>query len=151
MTISSPAFADGGTIPRKYTCDGANVSPALQWKNVPEKAKSLALAVEDPDAPAGGWTHWVIYNIPAGSHGLSSQMPPTAHAANGTAQGANSFGKTGYGGPCPPSGAAPHHYYFRLYALDAELPPVPDAAALKAALKGHVLAAAALTGRYGRK
>ncbi len=152
MILSSPAFAAGQTIPARYTCNGKDVSPALVWKDVPEKTKSLALLVQDPDAPAGVWTHWMIYDIPADARGMPSHVPSAAHLADGGAQGLNSFGKTGYGGPCPPPGDLPHHYIFRLYALDARLAFVPDAtaAALKAALKGHVLATAALTGRYGR-
>lgn len=149
MKISSPAFKEGDSIPVEYTCDGRNISPELDWQNVPAGTKSLALIVEDPDAPSGTWVHWVVDNIPPESHSLLI-------SAQGAAQLTNSFGKTGYGGPCPPKGKGPHRYFFRLYALDNKLNLYPenDAASLKKWMKGqmwvrvHILATAELMGRY---
>src|SRR4051812_23329690 len=141
MKITTDAFAPEGTIPQKYTCDGANTAPALAWDNAPTNAKSFALIVEDPDAPAGVFTHWVIYNIPAQASALGSPLPETA------LQGKNSAGKTGFSGPCPPPGHGSHRYYFKLYALDSLLAigaDSADAAALKQAMKGHILASAEL-------
>ncbi len=152
LQISSPAFSSGHAIPQQYTCSGVDISPELAWKNVPQGTKSLALTVRDPDAPAGIWTHWVMYNIPASLQGLPAHVPPRARLANGGEQGLNSFGKMGYGGPCPPYGNAPHRYYFRLYALDTHLQPMPDATVteIETAMKGHILSSAVLMGRYGR-
>ncbi len=150
MKINSTAFAEGATIPRKYTCDAENVSPPLQWTEVPSGAKALALIADDPDAPSGTWIHWVAFNLPGGSAGLSEGVKPQASLEGGATQGTNSFRKVGYGGPCPPSGT--HRYYFRLYALDAVLSLKSDAGAreVQAAMKGHMLAEAALMGRYSR-
>lgn len=144
MKISSTAFAPDSSIPAEYTCDGANTSPALTWEGVPDKTKSLALIVEDPDAPKGTWVHWVVYNIPADANSLVAPLP------EGIREGKTSFGKPGYGGPCPPKGKGPHRYFFRLYALDSmlTLPPDADSAALKEAMKGRTLATAELMGRY---
>jgi Raf kinase inhibitor-like YbhB/YbcL family protein len=144
MKISSTAFAPEGSIPAEYTCDGANTSPALSWQGAPAGAKSLALIVEDPDAPRGLVTHWVVYNIPATTQGLSTALP------EGISQGKNTMDKNAYSGPCPPKGKGPHRYFFRLYALDGllNLPADADGAALKDAMKGHTLATAELMGRY---
>ena len=144
MKISSTAFANESSIPAQYTCDGANSSPELVWTDVPEKTKSLTLIVDDPDAPSGLWTHWVVYNMSAESRGPAHQLPP------GARQGKNSFDETGYGGPCPPKGHGSHRYFFRLYALDdmPNLPSGADSVALKAAMKDHVLETAELMGRY---
>src|SRR3989442_981117 len=114
MKLSSPAFNEGGLIPSKFTCDGENVSLPLEWEDVPAQAKSLALIVDDPDAPSGLFVHWLVIDISPGNHGLSEGT-----GATGATQGINGFGKIGYGGPCPPSGT--HRYYFHLYALDTEL------------------------------
>ena len=143
MKIRSTAFASEAFIPKEYTCDGTNVAPALAWQDVPSGVKSFALVMDDPDAPAGTWVHWVVYNIPADVRSLSP-LPA------GTRQGENSFGKTGYGGPCPPKGHGPHRYFFRLYALDTslDLKSQADSAGLKAAMNGHVLDNAELMGRY---
>ena len=146
LRISSPAFADKGTIPAVYTCDGRDMSPPLAIANVPEKAQSLALIMDDPDAPMGTWVHWVVWNIaPKGGEIREDSVPP------GGVQGRNSWQRNGYGGPCPPSGS--HRYFFKLYALDATL-DLPTAAAkseLEKAMKGHIIAEAQLMGTYKRK
>jgi Raf kinase inhibitor-like YbhB/YbcL family protein len=151
MKLTSPAFEDGGFIPTRHTCDGEDVSPALEWTGVPEGAKSLALICDDPDAPAGTWVHWVIYDIPPSLAGLPEAIPPTEVTAEGAKQGKNDFRRTGYGGPCPPPGS-PHRYFFKLYALDTEpgLPAGATKADLLRVMEGHVLAEAQLAGRYGR-
>ena len=155
IRLQSPAFADGEAIPKVYTCDGKDDSPPLEWSGVPDAAKSLALVVEDPDAPRGTWTHWVIFDIPAGVKGLdegvSTEKRVTVAAGGETAvQGRNDFKKTGYGGPCPPSGT--HRYVFHLFALDAELGLGPNATRqdILRTIKGHVLAEGKLMGRYSR-
>jgi Raf kinase inhibitor-like YbhB/YbcL family protein len=145
MKITSSAFQQGGNIPSKFSCDGANTSPPLQISDVPSGAKSLVLVVDDPDAPSGLFTHWTVWNIP----------PQTSTIAEGSTpkgvQGTNDFGKSGYGGPCPPSGA--HRYYFKIFALDRELdlPSGAKRSQLDAAMKGHVIAQGQLMGRYSRK
>jgi Raf kinase inhibitor-like YbhB/YbcL family protein len=153
--IESSAFTGGGTIPRLYTCDGKDVSPPLAWSGVPEAARSLALICEDPDAPRGTWTHWVIFDIPASvkelGEGLPAQERVKVTAGGETAlQGKNDFGKIGYGGPCPPSGS--HRYFFRIYALDTELALGPGTTRqdLLRSIKGHILAEGELMGRYSR-
>jgi Raf kinase inhibitor-like YbhB/YbcL family protein len=149
--LESPAFADVGAIPQVYTCDGEDVSPPLKWSGVPEAAKSLALVVEDPDAPRGTWTHWVLFDLPADVTELPRGVPADGRVdlGNGKAarQGRNDFGKAGYGGPCPPSGT--HRYVFRLFALDAEpgLGPGATRQDLLRSIKNHVLAEGKLTGR----
>lgn len=151
LRIEGPAFQPGGAIPRKHTCDGADVSPALVWSGVPTAVKSFALICDDPDAPAGTWVHWVIYGIPATSKGLPEGVPPSHRLADGSMQGSNDFGKIGYGGPCPPRGK-PHRYFFKLYALGADpaLGPGASKAQLVRAIEGKVLAQAELVGTYGR-
>ncbi len=154
MKMTTTAFNPEASIPKEYTCDGVNISPPLTWKNVPEKAKSLVLIMDDPDAPSGTWTHWIMYNIPVTGHGLTEHRPAEQHLADGSLQGKNSFPNTGYGGPCPPPGHGSHRYYFRLYALDMMLsldPTTTGVAALKGAIKGHILATAELMGRYERQ
>lgn len=150
MTITSPAFTNHGPIPVVYTCDGRSISPELNWSRVPDHTQSLALIVEDPDAPHTTWVHWVVYNLPADIDGLGrnikpEQLPPSAR------QGLNSWHRTGYGGPCPPAGR--HRYFFRLYALDTMLPNLhkPDADALRQAMSGHILEKARLVGLYKRQ
>lgn len=150
MEITSAAFKEGGMIPSKYTCDGADVSPPLEWKSLPGGTKSLALICDDPDAPMGTWVHWVVFNLPADLRGLPENMPPKETLDNGGKQGVSDFGRTGYGGPCPPAGT--HRYFFKLYALDTTLEftgKVTKAALLKA-MDGHVLAEGQLMGRYKR-
>jgi len=155
MVIRSTAFEDHGSIPVKYTCDGEDVSPPLTWSGVPEKAKSLVLIVDDPDAPDPAnprmtWVHWVLYNLPPDSTGLPeavrpNQLPP------GTRQGLNDWKRTGYGGPCPPIGR--HRYFFKLYALDTVLPDLGEAtkAQLEHAMVDHVLSQAQIVGTYERQ
>ncbi len=146
FSLTSPAFAEGGAIPREHTCDGRDASPPLSWSGAPADSASLALVVDDPDA--GGFVHWVLFNLTASATGSI----PAGYSASPDAapQGRNGFGRTGYGGPCPPSGT--HHYVFRLLALDAMLPlaGTPAAADVLAAADGHVLAEARLTGTYRR-
>jgi Raf kinase inhibitor-like YbhB/YbcL family protein len=152
LTISSPAFENGGTIPTKYTCSGENVSPPLGWKGTPETAKSLVLIVSDPDAPNGTFIHWVVYNLPARLNQLAEDIdakPPVI--PGGGEQGKNHTGKYGYFGPCPPPGST-HHYHFRLIALDESLKLQAGATAdeLEAAMKGHVAGEGELIGTFGR-
>lgn len=144
MRLTSAAFEHEGDIPERYTCDGDDVSPALSVHDIPEGAISLALVMDDPDAPVGTWDHWVAYDIP-----LEGQIPENV-ASLGT-PGKNSWGRTGYGGPCPPSGT--HRYYFAVYALDAPLglESGADKATVLDALSGHVLAEASLMGHYSRQ
>jgi Raf kinase inhibitor-like YbhB/YbcL family protein len=151
FTLRSIAFETGTSIPRVHTCDGRDVSPALRWDSSPPGTQSFALVCEDPDAPAGTWTHWVIYGIPEKLRQLPEGVPPEGTLPDGTAQGKNDFGRLGYGGPCPPRGR-PHRYFFRLYALDERPPLAPGLSrkGLLEALKGHVLAQAELYGLYGR-
>ncbi len=143
MQITSPAFADGGTIPQKYTCDGSDVSPPLALSSLPPAASSLVVIMEDPDAPRETWDHWVAFNIP-----LVTAIPENVGSL-GT-DGTNSWGRTGYGGPCPPSGT--HRYFFKVYALDGglDLAAGADKAEILEAMSGHVLAEAMLMARYGR-
>ena len=150
ITITSNAFNDGDMIPREYTCDGSDVSPALAWSGVPEGTKSLALICDDPDAPMGTWVHWVLFNIPAWVNELPRAVPADKTLTNGAQHGMNDFRKYGYGGPCPPDGT--HRYYFKIYALDTELAQGPGISreALLAAMQGHVLAEGRLMGRYKR-
>ncbi len=150
MQLISSAFEEGGSIPSKYTCDGPDVSPPLGWSNVPDQAVSLALILDDPDAPAGTWVHWVIYDIPVNEAGLSDEIPPRRELESGARQGTNDFDNIGYGGPCPPGGS--HRYYFTLYALDEHLnlPPGRTKAKLLEAMEGHILDEAQLMGTYAR-
>jgi Raf kinase inhibitor-like YbhB/YbcL family protein len=152
LRLTTTAFVPGSTIPAEFTCDGSDVSPALEWSNAPEGVQSFALVVEDPDAPAGTWVHWVLFDVPPSTHDLAEGVPPTRTLASGARQGLNDFQRIGYGGPCPPPGRA-HRYYFRLYALDKklELPSDTTRAVLDRAMRGHVLARAELMGRYRRK
>ncbi|HEY0384353.1 MAG TPA: YbhB/YbcL family Raf kinase inhibitor-like protein [Pyrinomonadaceae bacterium] len=151
IKIRSTLFQDGEMIPRPYTCDGPNVSPSLAWESVPPQARTLALIADDPDAPARTWVHWVLYNLPAETKGLVENVQKEKRLAGGAAvQGINDFQKIGYDGPCPPSGT--HRYYFKLYALDTELPLEPGATKeqLLEAMKGHVLAEGQLMCKYHR-
>lgn len=146
LKLSSSAFADHAAMDKRFSCQGADMSPPLAWEHAPAGTKSYALIMDDPDASHGTWVHWVVYDIPAGTSALaegdSTRMPA------GSRDGVSSFGKPGYGGPCPPSGT--HRYFHKLYALDTVLPDLnqPDKAALEAAMKGHVLAQAQLVGTY---
>lgn len=151
MEIKSAAFQNGADIPRKYTCDGADVSPPLRWENAPSGTKGFALIADDPDAPVGTWVHWVIYDLSAETKELAEVVKPSETLADGAKQGLNDFGRIGYGGPCPPRGPA-HRYFFKLYALDAQtnLKPRATKQQLLNAMKGHILAEAQLMGRYKR-
>ena len=152
-TLTSAAFTQQGAIPTKYTCEGADVSPPLTWIDLPPGTKSLALVVDDPDAPDPAapkmtWVHWVLYNLPPTVNGVpegASALPP------GTQQGLNDWRRTGYGGPCPPIGR--HRYFHKLYALDTVLPDLgrPTKAMLENAMKGHVLGQAQLVGTYQKR
>lgn len=149
--ISSSAFSEGGTIAKKFTCDGPDVSPALTWKDAPATAQSYALIMDDPDAPVGTWVHWVLYNLPPSTKELPEGVEKTEQLSNGALQGRNDFRKIGYGGPCPPPGK-PHRYYFKLYALDRklELKAGASKAEVETAMKGHIVGRAQLMGQYGR-
>ena len=151
FTLKSAAFQEGDTIPSRYTCDGKDVSPDLSWSGAPKGTESFALICDDPDAPAGTWVHWVIFNLPAGTNGLPLGIPTIRELADGSRQGINDFHRIGYGGPCPPKGPA-HRYFFKLYALDTVL--TLNAGATKQqllnAMKGHVLEETKLMGRYQR-
>ena len=153
ISISTDAFQSGGTIPSRYTCDGEDVSPALTWSGVPEGTKSIALIMDDPDAPGRTFVHWVLYNIPANTRKLPEAVPKAQTLNDGSRHGRNDFMKDriGYRGPCPPPGK-PHRYYFRIYALDTELdlPPGASRAEVEKAMKGHVLGSGELMGKYGR-
>jgi Raf kinase inhibitor-like YbhB/YbcL family protein len=145
MRIHSPSFEQNNPIPGRFTCDGENINPKLVISGVPAKAISLALIMDDPDAPFGDWVHWVIWNIPASQTEIAENSIPA-----GAVQGVTSFGKPGYGGPCPPSGQ--HRYFFRMYALDdtLDLPDDTTADELERAMEGHILDKAGLLGVYGR-
>lgn len=148
--LTSPVFQAGDSIPSRYSCDGEDVSPELVWHGLPAGATSLALILDDPDAPAGIWVHWVLYNVPSGATGLGEAISAAPSLPDGSRNGLNSWGRSGYGGPCPPGGT--HRYFFRLYALDAELNLEPGATkeALLAAMQGHVIGQAELMGTYSR-
>ena len=149
--ISTNSFPAEGSIPRKYTCDGQDLSPALTWSGAPPKTKSFALIADDPDAPVGTWTHWLMWNIPASIQQLHESTSKDAQLTNGARQGQNDFRKLGYNGPCPPPGK-PHRYYFKLFALDGDLDVKPGASRteFESAMKPHVLAQTDVMGRYGR-
>jgi len=151
LELKTTAFAPGGSIPKKFTCDGPDVSPALTWTAPPAGTQSFALVMDDPDAPVGTWVHWVLYDLPAAARELAENVPKSEELAGGARQGRNDFRKTGYGGPCPPPGP-PHRYFFKLYALDAKLNLKAGAtkADVEKAMKGRILAQAELVGRYGR-
>jgi hypothetical protein len=150
MKIASEAFEDGGHIPSKYTCDGDDVSPPLEWSDIPPGARTFALICDDPDAPKKDFTHWVLYDLPPGARTLPQHVSASPELPDGGRQGRNDFGKVGYGGPCPPSGR--HRYRFTLYALDTELgvPPSSTRKEVEKAMQGHVLETALLTGVYTR-
>jgi len=149
--LTSSAFKAGDMIPRKHSCDGGDVSPPLSWTEPPAGTVSFAVIVDDPDAPAGTWVHWVVYDVPATTRGLPEGVPPDETLKGGGRQGTNSFRKTGHGGPCPPRGA-PHRYFFKLYALDRTLGLAAGATKqdVTKAMEGHVKGQAELMGRYGR-
>ena len=150
IKLTSAAFKDGEPIPRAYTCAGVNISPPLEWSGLPKTAKTIAIVCDDPDAPAGTWVHWVLYNLPADNIGLVENLPATETLKAGGFQVKNDFGKTAYGGPCPPS--ATHRYFFKIYALDSELPLKAGAtkAELMKAMDDHVVLLGQLMGTYRR-
>jgi Raf kinase inhibitor-like YbhB/YbcL family protein len=151
FTLTSTAFADGAEIPVKYSCNGQNISPALNWADLPAGTVSLALILEDPDAPVKNFTHWVIFNSPPDTSRLPEDVPKDGALAGGAVQGKNGGGGIGYMGPCPPKGPA-HHYIFNLYALDKSLDLAAGAtkAEVRQAMEGHILGQAQLTGIYQR-
>ncbi len=152
LTLSSPVFTNNAEIPKKYSCDGSDISPTLEWSGVPAEAKSLVLIVDDPDAPDPAaprmiWVHWLLYNLPPSSTGLiegiaSHDLPP------GTLEGLNDWKRLGYGGPCPPVGR--HRYFHKLYVLNTVLPDLksPTKAKLETAMQGHIITSAELIGTY---
>jgi Raf kinase inhibitor-like YbhB/YbcL family protein len=150
FNLTSEVFVHEGAIPSRYSCDGENISPPLAWNNPANDTLSFALIIDDPDAPSGTWIHWVLYNIPSGTTSLSEAIPPQAEFEDGSRHGENSWGRTDYGGPCPPGGT--HRYFFKLYALDTVLDfdSAPTKEELLQATEGHVLATAELMGTYAR-
>lgn len=151
LKLSSPSFSNGGDIAKKFTCDAADVSPQLTWTEPPAETKTFALLADDPDAPVGNWNHWTMWNLSPSLRGLPEGVAKDARLSDGSEQGKNDFGKTGYNGPCPPRGK-PHRYYFKLFALDVKLDLKAGATKkeLETAMKGHILAQAEWTGTYGR-
>ncbi len=151
MELKSKAFEPGGLIPAKYTCDGEDISPPLNWSDTPAGTKTFALISDDPDAPVGTWVHWVIWNISASARALDENLPKSASLPNSAKQGTTDFRRIGYGGPCPPSGT--HRYFFKLYALDMtlDLPASTTKKDLEMAMQGHILAQAELIGKYRRR
>jgi len=150
LELTSTAFAAEEPIPRKYTCDGEDISPPLQWSDPPQDTRGFALIADDPDAPVGTWVHWVLYNLPAETCTLPEAVPPDADLPDGSRHGKNSWPWLGYGGPCPPSGT--HRYFFKLYALDMMLDLASGASKkqLLQAMEGHILGQAELMGLYTR-
>jgi Raf kinase inhibitor-like YbhB/YbcL family protein len=150
MKLVSTAFKEGEAIPRQYTCDGIDISPPLEWSGTPKTAKTIAIIADDPDAPSGTWVHWVVYNLPAENIGLVENLPATESLKAGGFHGKTDFGRVGYGGPCPPSGT--HRYFFKVYAVDSELPLKAGATKdeLLKAMEGHVVGQAQLMGTYRR-
>lgn len=148
MKLTSPAFQDQGSIPVNYSCDGQDISPELQWSDLPTETQSLVLIVDDPDAPMGTWDHWLIFNIPSKTTGFNENISQFPEGIN---FGANSWGRNNYGGPCPPD--REHRYFFKLYALDIRL-DLPDGSTkleIETAMQGHILDEAQLMGRYDRQ
>ena len=151
IQLTSAAFQEGEPIPVQYTCDGTNISPPLAWAGIPGGTNSLAMIVDDPDAPGRTWVHWVVYQISPDLTGLPEGLVKYSNAGGTGTAGKNDFNKLGYGGPCPPKGK-PHRYFFKLYALDADLELQQGATKtqLEAAMQGHILAQGQLMGTYGR-
>jgi Raf kinase inhibitor-like YbhB/YbcL family protein len=147
--LTTSAFR-GSAVPKKFTCDGSDVSPALTWTDPPKGTEALALVMDDPDAPGGTWVHWVIYDLPAETRELREGVPKDRELRGGARQGRNDFGKLGYNGPCPPRGTV-HRYFFKLYALDSKmnLEPGVSKGELERAMKGHILSQVELVGNFG--
>jgi len=152
ITFRSSVFDDGGNIPKRYTCDGQDVSPPLEWEGIPVRTQSLALICDDPDAPGRTWVHWVLYNTPAEANKLGEGIPNNEVLEDGSLHGINDFNKYGYGGPCPPPPTGIHRYFFNLYALDCmlDLPAGATKAKLMMAMEDHILELVQLIGKYGR-
>ncbi len=150
MKLFSPAFQDKSPIPDKYTCDGRDISIPLNWQDIPAEAQTLALIMDDPDAPGGTWVHWVIYNIPANCPGLPEGQAGIQILPDGSLQGLNSWKRIGYGGPCPPGGT--HRYFFKLYALHQMPPPAPGLTKMELleSLQGHIIEQVEIYGTYRR-
>jgi Raf kinase inhibitor-like YbhB/YbcL family protein len=151
LTVISPAFKHGKMIPEKYTCKGENVSPEINWAGTPKAAKSFVLICDDPDAPAGTWVHWVVYNIPVNVTKLDENFPKVTTLKNGIKQAKTSFGSYGYGGPCPPSGT--HRYFFKVYAVNKFLKLIPGKSTKKEVLKeieGSIIGYGELMGKFGK-
>ena len=151
FSISSTSFQNGKDIPKKFTCDGEDVSPALSWTDAPSGSNSFALIADDPDAPRGTWTHWVLFDLPSTTTSLPQGVPKVGDVPAGGSQGVNDFSKIGYGGPCPPPGK-PHRYFFKLYALDRKLNLKAGASKqeVEQSIQNHILSKAELMGKYGR-
>ena len=147
LALTSSAFEAGAEIPSKHTCDGADLAPALSWSGAPSGTRSFALVMDDPDAPRGTWVHWVVVDLPR----TATALPEGGALPEGARSGTNSWNRTGYGGPCPPSGR--HRYFFKLYALDTALPQMgkPNKEQLESAMRGHILGEAQLMGTYQKK
>lgn len=151
ILITTEAFRQGETIPSRYSCEGDDISPPLTWNGVPANAKSIVLIMDDPDAPSGTFVHWVLFNIPAETQHLTEGIPSGKVLGDGSRHSMTDFGRTGYGGPCPPSGK-PHRYFFRIYALDTQLDLSAGVSRkqVEIAMKGHVVAQGELMGKFGR-
>ena len=149
LTLISAAFAAGAVIPAEFCC--SRISPPLSWSQVPEGTKSIAVLCDDPDAPAGDWVHWVLFNLPSDATELPKGMPTIPILPNGAIQGTTDYGRSGYDGPCPPPGR-PHRYLFKVFALDTKLSLTPKArkSDLLKAMQGHILAQGELMGKFGR-
>ena len=151
FVLETKAFPKGGEIPGKYTCSGEDVSPALSWSGAPQETKSFALIVEDPDAPSGTFTHWIVYDLPATTHQLPENVSKSDDLSGGGRQGRNDFRRVGYGGPCPPPGRS-HRYFFKLYALSAalNLPAGASKRDVESAMRGRIIAQVELMGKFAR-
>jgi Raf kinase inhibitor-like YbhB/YbcL family protein len=151
LDLTSPDFPSGGTIPKQFTCEGSDVSPALQWKAPPSGTQSFTLITDDPDAPVGTWVHWVLFDLPPTLRSLPQNFPKDPQASDGSRQGSNDFDKVGYNGPCPPAGK-PHRYFFKLYALDTKLDLKGGATKkdVERSMQGHILSRGEYMGRYSR-
>ncbi len=149
LQLTTTAFEHGGLVPKEFTCDGPDISPALAWTEPPAGTKSLAIIMDDPDAPAGTWVHWVLYDLPPATRKLDGGVAKDRQLPSGAVQGRNDFGKIGYNGPCPPRGRA-HRYFFKLYALDIKtnLKPGATKSELERVMKGHILAQAEIVGHF---
>jgi len=151
FALQTNAFPSAGVIPAKYTCSGADLSPELSWNHAPASTRALVLIMDDPDAPSGTFTHWILYNLSSQEKQLPENLPKTEQVLAEALQGRNDFGRTGYGGPCPPPGR-PHRYFFKLYALDTKLNLKAGASRkeVEVAMKGHILGQAELMGTFKR-